>query len=44
VVRGKGIERLLKLQTSDISAYVNDYAEIVIPKLDKLKEVYNNKF
>lgn len=38
-------ERLLKLQTCDISAHANDYAEIVIPKLDKLKEVYsNNKF
>lgn len=38
-------ERLLKLQTSDISAHANDYAETIIPKLDRLKEVYsNNKF
>ena len=38
-------ERLLKLQTSDISAHANEYAERIIPKLNKLKEVYiNNKF
>jgi hypothetical protein len=38
-------ERLLKLQTSDISAHANEYAELIMPKLDRLKEVYiNNKF
>lgn len=37
-------ERLFKLQTSDISAHANNYAQIVIPKLDSLKEVYNNIF
>ncbi|WP_238907564.1 HD domain-containing protein [Clostridium sp. YIM B02506] len=38
-------ERLLKLQTSDVSAHANDYAQIVIPKLEKIKEVYvNNRF
>lgn len=38
-------ERLLKLQTSDISAHTKEYAEIIIPELDKLKKVYiNNKF
>jgi len=35
-------ERLLKLQTSDISAHTNEYAEIIMPKLDKLKQVYIN--
>ncbi|CAG9709250.1 hypothetical protein [Clostridium neonatale] len=33
-------ERLLKLQISDISAHSDNYAEILLPKLDKLKEVY----
>lgn len=38
-------ERLLELQTSDISAHSDEYFKIIIPKLDKLKEVYiNNKF
>lgn len=38
-------ERLLKLQTSDISAHADEYAALIFPKLDKLKEVYsNNKF
>ena len=30
-------ERLLKLQISDISAHSDNYAEILLPKLDKLK-------
>ena len=33
-------ERLLKLQISDISAHSDNYAEILLPKLDKLNEVY----
>ena len=33
-------ERLLKLQISDISAHSDNYAEILLPKLDKLKKVY----
>ncbi|KOR25022.1 HD domain-containing protein [Clostridium sp. L74] len=38
-------ERLLRLQRSDILSHADEYAEIIIPELDKLKEVYsNNKF
>lgn len=38
-------ERLLKLQTSDVSAHLNEYAKIIFPKLNRLKEVYiNNNF
>ncbi|MGH4124804.1 MAG: HD domain-containing protein [Clostridium sp.] len=38
-------ERLLILQTSDVHAHADVYANIIIPKLDKIKEVYiNNKF
>ncbi|WP_321832893.1 HD domain-containing protein [Clostridium butyricum] len=38
-------ERLLKLQISDISAHADWYAEIILPKLYQLKEMYiNNKF
>lgn len=33
-------ERLLKLQISDISAHSDNYAEILLPKLDNLKKVY----
>lgn len=33
-------ERLLKLKISDISAHSDNYAEILLPKLDKLKKVY----
>lgn len=33
-------ERLLKLQTSDISAHSEGYAEIIMPKLEKVKELY----
>lgn len=35
-------ERLLKLQTSDISAHSEAYAEIINPKLEKIKELYYN--
>jgi len=37
-------ERLLKLMTSDILAHSTEYAEIMIPKLNELKEVYINSF
>ena len=38
-------ERLLMLQTSDISAHADEHANILMPKLDKIKEIYfNNKF
>lgn len=33
-------ERLLNLQTSDISAHSDGYAEIVMVKLDQIKELY----
>lgn len=33
-------ERMLKILTSYISVHANNYAQIVIPKLDKLKEIY----
>lgn len=36
----KNFQRLLALQTSDISAHADEYSKIIIPKLDKLKEVY----
>ena len=34
-------ERLLKLQTSDISAHADGYAEIIMPKLENIKELYS---
>jgi hypothetical protein len=38
-------ERLLMLQTSDISAHVDEHANMLMPKLNKIKEIYfNNKF
>jgi putative nucleotidyltransferase with HDIG domain len=38
-------ERLLMLQTSDISAHADEHANMLMPKLDKIKEIYfNNKF
>lgn len=36
----ENFERLLKLQTSDLSAHADGYAEIMLPKLDKVKQVY----
>jgi len=33
-------ERLLKLQTSDIAAHSDGYAEIIMIKLEKIKELY----
>lgn len=38
----KNFERLIKLQTSDILAHSDDYVAIIMPKLDKIKEVCNN--
>ena len=33
-------ERLMELQTSDISAHADEYASVILPKLEKVKEVY----
>ncbi|WP_297430302.1 HD domain-containing protein [Clostridium sp.] len=40
----ENFERLLNLQTSDLLAHADGYAEIMLPKLNKVKELYFQEF